>query len=401
MPIRTLVLALLLCWGNAPDAAAEPAGASPGSSVVLQLPASMSADAVKAMLADLAAKGAKPASPQPADGARTDPPPRPTSANLAAQVWRSAVEALRAVPLLGEAPRRWVEAVTAGGGTTTAAIRFWVVALAGLAAAPLIGRGVRAVLDLWLTSATEPAPATRLRAALIRLLIAILGLAAFALALWAVLLCVSAGDRVLEETSDRLVRGALIWRLSIIALIVVFAARRPDLRLLAIDDDDARVCSRWIAVYAAIGPLNLFLVWLVARIGAAQEAVFGAALVFGLLVTGYKIAMIWVIRGAIGRAILAATGGEPGAVRRVVAAGWHWFFIGLSLAVFIAAAIGFSFGKGSSVASAAVATQWTIVALAVLWQVSQKLIDRCFPANPSDISPSLRRQRFRRALHRL
>ena len=57
MSARTLALALLLLLCATPVGwAAEPAGAT----VVLQLPASMSPDQVKVLIADLAAKGAEP-----------------------------------------------------------------------------------------------------------------------------------------------------------------------------------------------------------------------------------------------------------------------------------------------------------------------------------------------------
>jgi small-conductance mechanosensitive channel len=169
---------------------------------------------------------------------------------------------------------------------------------------------------------------------------------------------------------------------------------------LAIDDADARTCSRWLAVYAALSPLNLLLIWLVERIGFRQEAVFGTALAFGFVVTAYKLVMFWAIRYPIGRAILAATGGEPGPLRRAVAAAWHWFFIVLSLCIFGGATVAFSLGKGAGVPGAAAATQGIVVVLALLWLGSQKLLAHLF-AGAADVPATLRRQMFRRALARL
>src|SRR5438552_9273623 len=58
MPARSFVLALLLLLGATPiGRAAEPAGPT----VVLQLPPSMSPEAVRGLIADLAAEGAQPA----------------------------------------------------------------------------------------------------------------------------------------------------------------------------------------------------------------------------------------------------------------------------------------------------------------------------------------------------
>ena len=65
MLTRICALALLLLCTGPAGWAAEPGGAT----VVLQLPASMSPEAVKGLIADLAAKGAQPAEHQ------ADPPP--------------------------------------------------------------------------------------------------------------------------------------------------------------------------------------------------------------------------------------------------------------------------------------------------------------------------------------
>jgi hypothetical protein len=287
----------------------------------------------------------------------------------------------------------------AEGGTRDAALRFWAIALAGFVAAPLIGMGVRALLDR--RPVVEPGLAPRLRAAFIRFLVAVAGLAVFAFLFCAALLAVSAGRPILEATADRLVWTALRWRLSIVLLTIVVSPRRPDLRLLAIDDADARVCSRWFSVYLTVAPLNFFVVWLVEQLGFGQEAVFGAALLPGLVITLYKIAMFWTTRHPIGRAILAATGGDPGPIRRAVAASWHWVFIALSLGILIAATIEFALGKGAWVARASTTTQGIVVALALLGQASHNLIARLFVGDATDIRLTLRRARFRRALSRL
>jgi small-conductance mechanosensitive channel len=398
MPARFFVLALLLLLGATPvGRAAEPAGAT----VVLQLPTSMSPEDVKGLIADLAAKGARPAANSP-DPPAVASPAALTGASLTAQVWEATRQALRAVPVLLQVPQVWVRRVEAEGGTRRAAIRFWVIALAGFMAAPLIGMGVRALLDR--RPVVEPGLAPRLRAAFIRFLVAVAGLAVFAFLFCTALigmLAVSAGRPILEETADHLIWTALQWRVSILLLTIVVSPRRPDLRLLAIDDADARVCSRWFSVYLTVAPLNFLFVWLVERLGFGQEAVFGAALLPGLVITLYKVAMFWATRRPIGRAILAATGGEPGPIRRAVAASWHWVFIALSLGILIAATIEFALGKGAWVARASTATQGIVVALAVSGQASHNLIARLFADDATDIRLTLRRARFRRALSRL
>jgi len=395
MPARSLALALLLVLCATPAVRAdEPAGAT----VVLQLPPSMSPDEVKGLIADLAAKGAR-STEQPADPPTTSGPVLMTGMKSAAHIWAATKQAMRAMPVLWQAPQIWVRHVEAEGGTRDAAVRFWIIALAGLVAAPLIGRGMRSLFDR--RPAVEPGLAPRLRAALIQLLVAAAGLAVFAFLFCSALLPVSMGRPILAETADQLVWAALQWRLSIVLLTIVLSPRRSDLRLLAIDDGDARVCSRWFSVYLTIGPLNIFFVWLIERLGLGQEAVFAGALTLGIVVTAYKIAMFWATRRPIGRAILAATGGEPGPVRRAVAASWHWAFIALSVGIFVAAGIEFALGKGAWVARASAATQAIVVILAVVGQASHNLISRLCGCDATDIRRTLRRARLHRALSRL
>ena len=396
MLARSFAFALLVLLHAGPASwAAEPAGAT----IVLQLPPSMSPEAVKELIADLAVKGAQPAVNLP-DPPAAASPGLLTSANFAAQVWEGTKQAVRAAPVLLEAPQVWVRRVEAEGGTREAALLFWVIALAGFVAAPLIGMAVRALLER--RPVVEPELAPRLRDAFIRFLIAVGGLAVFAVVFCAALLAVSAGQPILEETADRLVWAATQWRLSIILLMIVVAPRRPDLRLLAIDDADARVCSRWFSVYLAVAPLNFFVVGLVERLGLGQQAVFAAALLPGTAITLYKVAMFWATRRPIGRAILAATGGEPGPIRRAVAASWHWFFIALSLGILIAATIEFALGKGGAwVARASTATQGIVVGVAVIGQASHNLIARLCACDATDIRMTLRRARLHRALSRL
>ena len=109
-------------------------------------------------------------------------------------------------------------------------------------------------------------------------------------------MAISMGRPILAQTADRLIWAALQWRLSIVLLIIVVSPRRSDLRLLDIDDADARVCSRWFSVYLTVAPFNFFLVWLVARLGFAHDAVFGAATLLGLMITLYNIEMFWATR---------------------------------------------------------------------------------------------------------
>jgi hypothetical protein len=92
MAARCLALGLLLLLCVTPVGwAAEPAGAT----VVLQLPASMSPDQVKGLIADLAAKGAEPAA-TPVDLPSADPPALMTSMKLTVRIWEETKKAMRA-----------------------------------------------------------------------------------------------------------------------------------------------------------------------------------------------------------------------------------------------------------------------------------------------------------------
>ena len=171
MPARSLALALLLLLCVTPVGwAAEPGGAT----VVLQLPPSMSPDQVKGLIADLAAKGAE-RTATPVDPLSADPPMLMTGLKLTVRIWEETKQAMRAVPALRKVPQVWVRHVEAEGGTRDDALRFWAIALAGLVAAPLVGRGMRALFDR--RQIVEPGLGSRLRAAFIKFLVAAFALA--------------------------------------------------------------------------------------------------------------------------------------------------------------------------------------------------------------------------------
>jgi hypothetical protein len=119
----TFAFALLLLV-SPPARPAEPAGPT----VVLQLPASMSPDAVRGLITELAAKGARPAArgPDPA------PPNSATSAELAAAIGQATSRALRAIPHFRRLPQHWIDRVEARGRYARSGLV--LLDLAGLAA---------------------------------------------------------------------------------------------------------------------------------------------------------------------------------------------------------------------------------------------------------------------------
>ena len=241
--------------------------------------------------------------------------------------------------------------------------------------------------------------APRLRAGAVRFFVAVASLAVFAIVFWAALLAVSSGLPILEDTADQLVWAALKWRLSIILLLIVLSPRRPDLRLLAIDDADARACFRWLAGYLTMNPFNVFLIWLGERLGFAHEAVFGAAFAFGPRhhrLQGGDVLGI----AATDRA--RDPGGDRGRARRLPA--HRRRVVALAL-----------YGAGDrrirrrdnrvrarqrrlGGEPPRAATHGIVVGLAVLWQVTRNLIPRLFAVDRGGLRLALRHERFRRAL---
>jgi len=138
-----LALALLLCATTLGEAA-EPADAT--IVLQLQLPPSTSPETVRGLIADLAAKGAHPVT-QPTATSEAAAQPVFNAANVAAQAWKGSKQAVQALPFLRRMPRIWIEQVEADGGTPEVALGLWIVALAGLAAAPLIGVAFRTLVD--------------------------------------------------------------------------------------------------------------------------------------------------------------------------------------------------------------------------------------------------------------
>jgi hypothetical protein len=108
-----LALLLLLC-ATSSDWTAEPSGAP----IVLEpeLPPSASPEAVRGLIADLAAKGAHPAT-QPTTTSGAAAQPAFNAANVAAQAWSGGRRAVQALPFLRRAPQIWVEQVETAGGT--------------------------------------------------------------------------------------------------------------------------------------------------------------------------------------------------------------------------------------------------------------------------------------------
>jgi moderate conductance mechanosensitive channel len=324
----------------------------------------------------------------------------PTNAERFTQVWDNTSNALASVGELRNVSEYWRQALGPVPDGVILTQSFWVIVIVGLLAAPLIGWAMRHLFDR-AVSRFAWRRESRLRAALFRAAATAVSLPVFAVLFWVALVGAASGNRLLDEAADRIVWAALEWRIAIAALVIVVSPTRGDLRLLRIDDGDAQRCMVLLGLYATITPLNYTLLWLIERVGFPHAVVFGAALALSLVVTTYKVAMLWAIRRPIARAILAATEREPSPFRRAVAAHWHWFFITLSLVILVVATIAFSLGQGASVYGAAVLTQLILVGIAVAWQAAQKLIDHLAALVGGPAVSSLRQRRFLHATRRI
>jgi len=161
-----LALALLLCATTLGEAA-EPADTT--IVLQLQLPPSTSPETVRGLIADLAAKGAHPVT-QPTATSEVAAQPVFNAANVAIQAWKGSKQAVQALPFIRRMPQIWIERVQADGGTPEVALWFWIVALAGLAAAPLIEVAFRTLVDRQQTRVSEVRPTPRFWVAVIRFL---------------------------------------------------------------------------------------------------------------------------------------------------------------------------------------------------------------------------------------
>jgi hypothetical protein len=151
------------------------------------------------------------------------------------------------------------------------------------------------------------------------------------------------GLPILAATTDRLVGTK--WQAAILVLLVVVSRRRPDLRLVDIDDADARTCSQWLAPYLMVSPFIVFAICLCEGLGFPHDQVFAAAVTLGFasdFLQGRDVL------GGTATHYACAPGGEVRRAQpvppRAVAAAWHWLLIAGVISFLSTARISFSLG---------------------------------------------------------
>src|SRR5262249_23433790 len=130
------------------------------------------------------------------------------------------------------------------------------------------------------------------------------------------------------------------------------------------------------SVYLAGAVMLVTSVWVAGRLGGDDLALL-AGFAVATVALAYKIAMFFRLRAPVGAAILAAGGGQIGGVRRFAAASWHWFFITLSMLVFLVAIEEITVGNNPRAGGAVTALQTVIVAFAMIWAAKRRFVVEC------------------------
>jgi moderate conductance mechanosensitive channel len=360
LPVRSKlwlpILLLLIPWGAL---AAAPKQDEPA--IVLQLPPGMSADQVRDLIAGLRDKGAT-VTPTPAAVTAEEP--------LAHRIVARIEQAWPKLPETFDLRRNWRDALDAEHRPHEG---FWLALIGLVAGAWLLERAIRAALPaLW--PRLRIAPGLPLHRAFARhCFCLVLGLAGFVVAVRLGGGFIGRNSALLTGTAAQVVDSAVRWRLAAAFLALVAAPGLTPARPLYIDDAGARLMSNWIGFYLLYVMAFLPGIWLVRQIGS-PELVLDLALVQGIAIMFYKIAMFLHIRHAVSAAILVAGGPHPRPARRFAAAFWHWFFILLSIAVFVLTIVQYAVGDSALAGGGAAALQAVIVGMALAWAAKQRFI---------------------------
>lgn len=339
--------------------AAQPAP----SSIVLQLPSSMTAGEVTQLVEGLRARGATTtAAPGPLQPA-AEPP-------LVQRVIGRLRQAASAAPELLALPVQWNDALAR---ESHAAPGFWPILAAVLLGAFFIEFSIR-------RGAATLIPSLRIRpeqvlpqAFAAHALCLALGVAGFLLVVHVGTGLLGAGSALLAETSDQVAAAAGDWRIAMAILTLLAAPGLPAARPLPLDEPGAYKIVHWISGYLLLVMVLVVALWLTRRLGDDETAVamgFGLAL-FAL---AYKIVMFIRLRAPVSAGILVAGGEAPGWPRRLAALSWHLVFIALSVAIFLLAVEQYTVGNNPRAAIAATASQSAIVGMALVWAAKRRFI---------------------------
>ncbi|MBV8653237.1 MAG: mechanosensitive ion channel [Alphaproteobacteria bacterium] len=354
------VTLVLLLQGGAVAAAEAPAA---GPSVVLQLPPTMTADEVKQVLGDLAAKGATLA-----------PPPAPAPVPQGSLVWRIIDRLIQAAPATSgflDIRSLWHEAMAQEGRPPDGT--FWLLLFGLVAAALAVEFLIRTLLPALVPGLRVKPGMTLFRAFGRHALTVALGVCGFLVVIRSGAGFLGQGSALLTEIRSRIADGAADWRIAMGLLTALAAPGLTVARPLLIVDDGARALTRWVSFYLVAAVVLVTGVWVAGRLGGGDMELMGG-LAIGLALLIYKIAMFFRMRAPVGAAVLAAGGDHPSPGRQFAAASWHWFFIAMSMVVFLLAIEEFALGNNTRAGVATTALQTVIVAFAMIWAAKRRFV---------------------------
>ncbi len=318
-------------------------------------------------------------------------------------------DAGRRVKVVAEGWRQLPEALASSldkisGGKGAGGLLLQLVFFAAIVAFAMLARRAvqRMVVEPYLRArpATGAGLGARLVAALQRLLLDLLPLAAFALvAIGAANLLFAAGsaERTLQVT---FATGAILVYVVAVASHFVLSPDSPALRPLPVDDRTARFVHRWIVRVAAVWAFALLIAGLLFVAGLPPEVEMMIRLTSGALVSLMLLGVILDARGAVAAAIRGgnAAGASGSTWRATLAGTWHLFAILYLLLVFLVWAAG-TIDHGRSLAGAALASLGMVLAYPLLDRWISRGIDDVFSSGTGEAPRQ--RPEFAVMLHRV
>ncbi|MFQ6024751.1 MAG: mechanosensitive ion channel domain-containing protein, partial [Acidiferrobacterales bacterium] len=242
-----------------------------------------------------------------------------------------------------------IEKLTEGRDKT---VLLWIVL--GMAVMFAAGAGaewlLRRLMIVRVERQSKPGQLGRLGAKLgycgVRILCDLLALTVFALVAIGAFFIMQQGHVPSRQVVITYFAVVMIVRLSSLMSRALFAPAEPALRMIPLDDDNARYvhkCVVWFAALASFAVLTTALLQLLG-LDAALHGLVG--LIMRLLVAGVLITMIWYGRRGIAGLIRGGPEGEAvSRARHIFAETWHLLAIAYVLGVLIASIIGHLAGQ--------------------------------------------------------
>ncbi len=175
----------------------------------------------------------------------------------------------------------------------------------------------------------------------LRILCDLLALTVFALVAIGVFFIIQQGHVPSRQAVITYFAVVMIVRLSSLISRALLAPNEPALRMIPLDDDNARYVHKCVVWFAALASFCVLTGALLLLLGLDPDLQRLAMLIMMLLVVGVLIAMIWHSRRGIAGLIRGGPEGEAASrARHIFAETWHLLAIACVLGIFIAGVIG-------------------------------------------------------------